>query len=199
MPRVEINPHPASCMASCAVSSQRYQAFADVPNKYNHVSINSITMASEINSKSFQQTVLLAFLLPLTLSLSRSLSTFPRFSALSTNSNTLSCTKWMGLLCWSLFSSVESSSSLTSTTSMEGMSVFPSLYSHVLPSCWALVSNSHRLPILGIIKCVDKSLVSLHLDPDTHPFHSTWFPWRCHGTVTSALLCSWPPSSIGSP
>lgn len=94
-------------------------------------------MAKKINS--FHQTVLLAFLSP---SLSTYLSLY-FFSALSTNSNTLSCTKWMGLLCWSLFSSVESSSSLTSTTSMEGMSIFPSLFSHVLLSCWAWVANSH--------------------------------------------------------
>lgn len=31
------------------------------------------------------------------------------------------------------------------------------------------------------------------------PFHFTWFPCRCPGTVTLVLLCSWPPSSTGSP
>lgn len=96
-----------------------------------------------------------------------SLSTSPCFfSALSTNSNTLSCTKWMGLLCWSLFSSVESSSSLTSTTSMEGMSVLPSLYSFIPPSHWAFGrynSWHHQMSIL----CITEGICSKIL----------WFAW----------------------
>lgn len=66
------------------------------------------------------------------------------FPTLSTNSNTLCCTKWMGLLCWSLFSSFESYSSLTSTTSMEGMSLFFLLRSVV----WAGGHQPAQLPDL---------------------------------------------------
>lgn len=105
----------------------------------------------------------------------------------------------MGLLCWSLFSSVESYSSLTSTTSTEGMSFFPSLFCCLAElgsvTCTATRKVCERtfynpaiffclLPVLG---------------PGTHPFPSTWFRWRCPGTVTSALLCLWRPSSTGSP
>ncbi len=122
LPPEEINQSPTSCTASYALPSPFDQSVHVV---LTNVSINSVRMASKINTVSFHQTVLLAFLSP-SFSLSWPLPLF--FSALSTNSNTLSCTKWMGLLCWSLFSSVESSSSLTSTTSMAGMSVFPSLF-----------------------------------------------------------------------
>lgn len=52
---------------------------------------------------------------------------------------------------------------------------------------WTLRLQSHNL----------SCLLSLH--PGTRPSPSTWFPSQCHGTVTSVLLCSWPPSSIGSP
>ncbi|KAF3704457.1 Protein FAM57B [Channa argus] len=35
--------------------------------------------------------------------------------------------------------------------------------------------------------------------PGTRPYPSTWFPSQCPGTVILVLLCSWHPSSIGSP
>ena len=41
--------------------------------------------------------------------------------------------------------------------------------------------------------------VFLCLNPGTRPFPSTWSPCRCPGTVTLAPLCSWRPSSTGSP
>lgn len=97
------------------------------------VRMNMFMSNIEMNFFSFHQTTACFSFSPSLFSLYLSLF----FSAPSTKNSTHSCTKWMGLLCWSLFSSVESSSSLTSTTFMEGMSVYPSL-SHGVLSCWAL-------------------------------------------------------------
>ena len=163
---------------------------ADCTNKCNGVKSNYMTLIKEINIDYFHKTVLLAFLsLPLSVSLS-----------LSTNSNTLCCTKWMGLLCWSLFSSFESYSSLTSTTFMEGMSFFPSLL-----CCLTQLGSVTRTATWSVSWIVDirhrndVSWCFLCLDPGTHLSPSTWFPSRCRGIVTSVLLCSWHPSSTGSP
>lgn len=38
-----------------------------------------------------------------------------------------------------------------------------------------------------------------YLDAGMLPFPSTWSLCQCRGTATLVQLCSWPPSSIGSP
>lgn len=148
----------------------------------NTCSSARMTLVRKINILGFHQTVLLAFPSP---------SLF--FPTLSTNSNTLCCTKWMGLLCWSLFSSFESYSSLTSTTSMEGMSFFPSLF------CW-LAELAQPLDVYIGLSAWRTALQNLILFPaGMHPSPSTWFPCQCPGIVILVPLCSWHPSSTGSP
>lgn len=167
------------------------------------VRINNITMASKINTVRFHHSVLLAFLFPP--SLSFSLEPLLFFCSQYKQQHTL-LHKVNGAL-------------MLITFFICRVLLFPYLYyvygryvclSVTVFSC-AAISLSFWLITRTATRCllyrsfgarVYKSLSPPH-PPDLYAgmlqFHFTWYLWRCHGTVTSAPLCSWPLSSIGSP
>lgn len=136
LPPGEVNQSPTSCMACCALPSPLNQS---VQIFLTNVSINSVTMANKINTVSFHQTVLLAFL---SLSLSWPL---PLFFPLSVQTATHSPAQSE----WSSYADhfFHLSSPPLPLPLLRLWKVclsFHALFSHVLLSCWAWVANSHN-------------------------------------------------------